>query len=104
LEIKPTVEERILKATIDLAILKALTSQAMTGYATVGYFTKKIGITATTTMVYNSLTSMERKGWIKCVSNRRGRSYSLTEQGREIVTKLPSISEEIQRFTRILLG
>jgi DNA-binding PadR family transcriptional regulator len=104
LELKPIVPRRVLKATIDLAILKVLASQAMTGYGLLGYFPKKTGITVANTIVYNSLTSMERKGWIRCVSNRKGRVYSPTEKGKEIVAKLPAISEEIQRYTRLLLG
>ena len=104
LEIKPTVQERILKATIDLAILRALDIQAMTGYGILRYFSKKIRITVSNTMVYNSLTTMERKGWIKCVRNRRGRAYGPTDRGREVLNKLPKISEELQRHMRLLLG
>jgi len=104
LEIKSTIEERMLRATIDLAILKILTNQAMTGYAIVRYFTKKMGITSTNSMVYNSLASMERKGWIKCISNQRARVYTATDQGKEIVAKLPDVYEEIQRYAKLLLG
>ena len=99
LEIKPSVEKRILKATIDLAILKVLANQQMTGYGLLSHFPKKIGVTVSNTMVYNSLTSMERKGWIECVNNRSGRTYGVTSQGREVLNKLPNISMEMQRFT-----
>lgn len=104
MEIKPTVQKRILEATIDLAILKALASQAMTGYGISGYFSRKFGITVSPSMVYNNLASMERKGWIRCVRNRNGRAYSLAQQGQAIATNMPAIAEEIHCFTRILLG
>ena len=103
-EIKPTVQKRTSKAFMDLAILRALTKQAMTGYGINGFFNEKLGITASPSMIYASLSGLERKGWIRCVNNRSGRTYCLTDQGKEMVNLLPSISEEIQRFTRLLLG
>lgn len=104
LEIKPTVQRRILQAIVDLAILKALASQAMTGYGISGYFTRKFGITVGPSMIYSNLAAMERKEWIKCVRNRNGRTYSLAQQGQAIATSLPAIAEEIHRFIRIMLG
>ena len=92
-EIEPTVQKRTLKAFIDLAILRALTTQAMTGHGINGFFTQKLGVTASPSMIYACLSAMERKGWIKCVRNRNGRAYSPTEQGREIVKNLPNIAE-----------
>jgi DNA-binding PadR family transcriptional regulator len=103
-EITPTVQKRILKAFIDLAILRALTSQIMTGYGINGFFSQKLGITASPSMVYASLSAMERKGWIKCVRNRNGRAYGLTDKGKEIIDKMPNISKDIQAFVRILLS
>lgn len=102
-EINPTVQRRTLKAFIDLAILRVLTRQAMTGYGINGFFTQKLGITAGPSMIYASLSAMERKGWIRCVKNRNGRAYGLTDKGQEVIDKMPDIAKDIQAFVRILL-
>jgi predicted transcriptional regulator len=46
----------------------------------------------------------KRKRWIKCVRNRNGRAYSLTDQGQEIVDNMPSIAEEIHGFIKTMLS
>lgn len=102
-EINPTVQKRTLKAFIDLAILRALTRQTMTGYGINGFFTQKLGLTASPSMIYVSLSAMERQGWIKCARNRNGRAYGLTDKGKKIIDKMPNIAEDIQTFVRILL-
>jgi len=81
---KPTVQKRIFKAFSDLAILVALRDQAMTGYGINNYFMKRVGDVASPSTVYSSLASLERRGWIKCVRDRSGRAYGLTEAGIKI--------------------
>jgi DNA-binding PadR family transcriptional regulator len=102
-ELKPTVQERILKAFLDLAILVALTNKAMTGYGLNGHFVKKVGITVSPSMIYSNLAAMERKAWIKCVRNRNGRAYSLTDKGQQIADNMPAIAEEICNSIKTLL-
>jgi len=101
-ELKPTIQKRSLKAFIDLAILCALTNQPMTGYGINVLFMKRFGIMVSPSMIYTSLAFMERKGWIKCVSNRKGRAYSLTDKGQEIPDNIDGIAEEIRHFTKSL--
>jgi DNA-binding PadR family transcriptional regulator len=103
-EIKPTVQKRILEAFLDIAILHALRDQALTGYGINGFFMKNFGTTASPSTVYNTLTAMERKGWIKCVRNIRGRAYDLTQQGQKIVDSIPSIAVETHAFIKKVLG
>jgi DNA-binding PadR family transcriptional regulator len=75
----------------------------MTGYGINGFFAEKLGITASPSMIYACLSGVERKGWIKCIRNRNGRTYSLTEKGQEIVNNLPAIAEQIHLSVRTLL-
>jgi DNA-binding PadR family transcriptional regulator len=102
-ELKPTIQKRSLKAFIDLAILCALTNQPMTGYKINNHFIKKLGVTVSPSMIYTNIISMERKKWIKCVRNRNGRIYALTDRGQEIVDNMPTIAQEIQSFIKTLL-
>lgn len=98
-ELKPTIQKRSLKAFVDLAILCALTNQPLTGYGVNALFMARFGIMVSPSMIYGTLVSMERKGWIKCVRNRNGRVYSLTDQGQEIAEDVRGIAEEIRNFT-----
>jgi DNA-binding PadR family transcriptional regulator len=100
---KPTVQRRIFKSFSDLAILVALKDQAMTGYGINNYFMKKVGDVASPSTIYSGLASLERRGWIKCVRNRRGRAYGLTKEGREIADNVNNTVEETKRFIDKLL-
>ncbi len=102
-EEKPTVQKRIFIAFSDLAILVALKNRVMTGYGINNYFMKRVGDEASPSTVYSSLASLERKGWIKCVRNRSGRAYCLTEEGRKISDNMDHTVEEIKRFIDKLL-
>ena len=103
LKLQPSVQERSLKAFLDLAILCALVDKAMTGYEINRFLTKKFGIIIGPNTIYSKLTSIERKGWTKSVQNRAGRAYSLTEKGKEITDNMNDISEEIQLFVKTML-
>jgi DNA-binding PadR family transcriptional regulator len=100
---KPTVQKRAFKAFADLAILVALKDRAMTGYGINNYFMNKVGDEANPSTIYSSLSSLERKGWIKCVRNRSGRAYGLTEEGRKIANNMNNTAEETKRFIDKLL-
>jgi DNA-binding PadR family transcriptional regulator len=103
LELKPTLQERSLKAFLDLAILCALTDHPMTGYEINRLFLKKHRIFIGPSTIYSKLTTMEREAWIKCVRNRAGRVCSLTEKGRKITADMTGINREIQDFIRTIL-
>ena len=102
-ELKPIVQERSLKAFLDLAILCALTEQPITGYEINRLFLKKYRIFVAPSTVYAKLASIERKGWIECVNNCPGKVYGLTERGRRITLKMTDITREIHSFIRIML-
>jgi DNA-binding PadR family transcriptional regulator len=103
LEQKPTLQEKSLKAFLDLAILCALTDHPMTGYEINRLFLKKHRIFIGPSTIYSTLTTMERKAWIKCARNRAGRVCSLTEKGKEITADITGITREIQDFIRTIL-
>jgi DNA-binding PadR family transcriptional regulator len=103
LELKPTLQERSLKAFLDLAILCALTDHPMTGYEINRLFLKKHRIFIGPSTIYSKLANMEREAWIKCVRNRAGRVCSLTEKGRKITADATGINREIQDFIKNIL-
>jgi len=76
----------------------------MAGYGINSRLTKKFGIIIGPDTIYSKLVSLERKGWTKYVRAGVGRSYSLTEKGREITDNIESITEETRSFVRILLS
>jgi len=98
-ELKPTLQRRSLKAFLDLAILCALTNQPITAYGINILFMNKLGIMVSPSMIYTNLSSMERKGLIRCVRNRTGRAYALTEQGKEIAENINCLTDQIRTFT-----
>jgi DNA-binding PadR family transcriptional regulator len=100
---KPTVHKRIFLAFSDLAILAVLKNQTLIGYGINKYFMEKVGDTASLSTVYSTLATVEREGLIKCVRNRSGRAYSLTDEGRKIVDDMDNLVEESKRFIDKLL-
>ncbi len=102
-ELKPTVQERSLKAFLDLAILCALTDHPMTGYEINRLFIKKHRIFVGPSTIYTKLASIEHNGWIECVKNGSGKVYGLTEKGKRITLKMMDITQEIHGFIRIML-
>lgn len=98
-----TIQKRLFIAFSDLAILIALKNQSFTGYGINNYFLKKVGDAASPSTVYSSLASLERKGWIECVSNSRGRVYALTKEGKKVTETMDVKAEEIKQFIDKLL-
>jgi DNA-binding PadR family transcriptional regulator len=103
-EEETTVHKRIFIAFSDLAVLIALKNQTLTGYGVNKYFLKKVGYTASPSTVYTTLVAIERKDWIKCVRNKSGRAYNLTDEGRKIVDNMDNIVRENKRFIDKLLS
>ena len=100
---EPNVKEKCIKAFLDLAILWRLRSNPMTGYAITTFLVRELGTPISVGKVYNILYSMELNGLIKCVWNKPGRVYSLTERGRKIAENNPETAKEIEAFLETLL-
>jgi DNA-binding PadR family transcriptional regulator len=102
-ELKPTVQERTLKAFLDIAILCALTEHSMTGYEINRLILKKHRILVNSGTIYAKLASMERKGWIKPAKIGARKVYELTEDGKRITVKMEDTTREIQAFLKNML-
>ncbi len=92
--LKLNIRERSLKAFLDIAILCVLCDKPLSGYELSVIFVRKHKILISTSMIYYKLYSMERKGRIRCLQERPGRVYGLTEQGQAIVANRNDILEE----------
>jgi len=103
LELKPSIKERSLKAFLELAILRILTSQPMTAYDINHHFMKKHGVFISPSTIYRNLSAMEKNGWIKCIRNRHGKVYAPTQHGQEIMNNAASIIGEIQSAVKVIL-
>jgi DNA-binding PadR family transcriptional regulator len=103
LDLQPTIQNRTLRAFLDLAVLCQLSHRPMTCYEINKSFVEKFGIMIAPSTIYLTLGSMENKGEVKCARNRNGRVYSLTEKGRKVTDNMNSLIEEIHRFLTILL-
>lgn len=96
-------QERILRAFLDLVILRMLLHHPMTAYEIDNAILKKFGVKRSPNVVYTKLAAMEIKGLISCACSKHGRIYSITEKGRKTADTIPSIVEEIQKSAPILL-
>lgn len=97
------MKERILKAFLDLEILRLLADQPVTAYQLGNIIVKEFGIIIAPNTVYNKVHAMETDGWVKRFRNRTGKAFTLTEQGQEIVSNLPAISDQVQQTVRSML-
>jgi DNA-binding PadR family transcriptional regulator len=104
IELKPSIQERSIKAFLDLAILSLLISHPMTGYEVTAMFVKKYGILVGPGAIYSKLIIMERKGWIKPDQNKSARSYYLTEEGKMVLKNIDNFTIDIQKFVKKLLN
>ena len=102
-EPKPTIQERTLKAFLDLAILCAITEHPMTGYEIKRLILKKHRIFLNPGTIYAKLTAMERKDWIKPTKIGARKVYELTEDGKRKTAKMEDTSREIQAFLKNML-
>ena len=79
----------LLKGTLDLLILKALSVEPSHGYALAGWLQARSGgeLAVEDSALYQALHRMEERGWVaaewrKTENNRRARYYRLTARGR----------------------
>jgi DNA-binding PadR family transcriptional regulator len=101
-DFKPNVQERLLKALLDLVILQMLEHQPMSAYQIDKSILRKFGDRMSPTVVYTKLSAMEAENMVKCVRSSHGRVYSLIEKGRKMAGDMPSIINEIQKVALTL--
>jgi len=103
LKIVEDLRGRTIKSFMDILILAELKKDPMSGYDVIGLIHKRFGILVSSGTIYSLLYSMERKGLITGVWNKRKRVYALAEKGDRNIKVITNVNEEIQNFLRNIL-
>jgi transcriptional regulator len=98
---RPKSKEDLLQGTLDMLVLKALTSGQLHGYA-IAQLIQQLSddlLCVEEGSLYPALQRLELDGWIEgnwglSIHNRRARFYTLTPEGRE------HLSAETNRYRR----
>jgi len=77
------MQRRIVKNFLDMLILRGLSKHSMTGYGIIAFLNNKFHTLLSSGTIYHYLYVLERKGWIKGESTKKGTVYTLTKQGKE---------------------
>ena len=100
---KQNKRAELLQGTLDMLILKTLTTGKMHGYAIARQIQQasKEALTVEEGSLYPALHRMERRGWIRhewglSESNRRAKYYQLTAAGRK------QLAAEAKRWSRFV--
>ncbi|MCW4010585.1 MAG: PadR family transcriptional regulator [Candidatus Bathyarchaeota archaeon] len=104
MKLKPDVGERMFRAFLDLVILRLLEEHAMSAYEIGMAVTKNFGLRVVPSTIYAKLYSLEKQKQIRADKNKSGKSYSLTELGKQTVSNMPLTIEEINDSVKILLS
>lgn len=98
----------LLKGTLDVMILKALSGEPMHGYAVTRWIRGRTDglLEVEDAALYQALHRMEGRGWLesewgRSETNRRAKFYRLTPRGRRELTKQ---TRSIRRYARALLA
>lgn len=98
----------LLKGTLDVMILKALSGEPMHGYAVTRWIRGRTDglLEVEDAALYQALHRMEARGWLesewgRSETNRRAKFYRLTPRGRRELTKQ---TRSIRRYARALLA
>jgi len=101
----------LLKGTLDLLVLKALSAGPRHGYGVARWLEESSRdlLRIEEGSLYPALYRMEARGWIRSEwglseANRRARWYSLTEAGREQLLDQASAWERLVRAVTLVLG
>src|SRR2546425_11747671 len=105
-----TAKAELLQGTLDLIILKTLTTGPMHGYAIAQRIQERSDdvLVVEEGSLYPCLYRMEEKGWIaaewgKSENNRRAKFYSLTRMGRKQLDEETALWERICRAISLVL-
>lgn len=91
----------MLKAFLDLTVLQMLKQQSMTAYQIDNLIMDKYHTKISPSVTYAKLAIMERQELIECHPHH-GKTYSLTEKGKELLVNKHDIIEEIHNSALIL--
>lgn len=99
------IHRSMIKNFLDIMILAKLrNSSPLSGYDIIEFTYKKFGILISPGTIYAVLYSMERKELIKGELTQGKRTYVLTGQGRDAISAILKLQEEIQGFMRTILN
>jgi DNA-binding PadR family transcriptional regulator len=100
------LEKKIIRDFIDLLILKHLQKYPfVSGYEILNYLRQKFDIPFSPGTVYSMIYSLERHGLIKGDGNDIGRTYKLTNEGKNSIDEAVKAQDRIQRIIAdVLLG
>jgi transcriptional regulator len=95
--------QELLKGTLDMLILQALSEGAMHGYGVARWIEERTEGTLVIEegSLYPALYRMEKRGWVESQwgaseNNRRARYYEMTDRGRR------QLDEETQSWARLV--
>jgi transcriptional regulator len=101
----------LLRGTLDMMVLKALSQGPRHGYAVAHWIEEGSGETLTIEegSLYPALHRMERRGWIESEwgqseNNRRAKYYSLTKPGRTHLKAEAASWERFAKAVTLLMG
>lgn len=99
---------RLVRGTLDVLVLKALTWDAMHGFEITRWLEDRSGgaLDVEDSALYQALQRMEARGFVDAAwgvteNNRRARYYSLTAAGRAY---LRAESNRVMRYARTITG
>jgi DNA-binding PadR family transcriptional regulator len=102
-DILDNLHERLLKAFMDIVIMRKLVSAEMSGYAILKYIHRSYEFLISSGTIYSILYSMERDGLIKGTTTDRKRVYTLTPKGKKIIKIINQVNGPILNFVTKLL-
>ncbi|HEX7050753.1 MAG TPA: PadR family transcriptional regulator [Longimicrobiales bacterium] len=98
----------VLRGTLDLLVLKALSSTPMHGFEVTSWLEERSGgaLGLEDSAIYQALYRMERRGWVEAEwgvteNNRRARYYGVTAAGR---AHLEAETARLLRYADVVAG
>jgi len=88
----------MLKAFLDLVILQTLEQRSMTAYRIDNLIGDRFHAKISANVIYTKLATMEARCLVKCKLHD-GKTYSITEKGKELLCNKPMIIKEINSST-----
>jgi len=96
--------ERLVKSFMEVIVLKELKSgNPLCGHDTRALIQKKFNILLSSGTIYSTLYSMERKGLIEGITDRKKRVYRLTEKGKETLESISGSSDKLVLLIKSIL-
>ena len=103
-KLEPSVRKRMLRAFLDLLMIRILTQHSMSSYEINKTLTKKYHVMIGPSTIYSKLSTLEEQGSIQSDKGRSGKVYRLTDQGKQIASNMPFFIEEICENTKAMLN